>query len=428
MNINQLQHQLDTAETHRQANQFDQATHLYTQILAASETVTPSERGVNKMRQVRLAALAGYGRILHVSGKQPEALAMFQKRYHEAKSRIERIDALVAVGDQQIIMAHFEDAFANHSKALNLARKINYSAGRALALRGLGQTYAFIGRSNEAVHNLKKALSIFQQLDNNEETTRTLNLLGITHARQGEVDKAIDAFSNGLQAARQVSEMAVASFLSNLGEMYQDLYAFEEAIVYHREGLAIAEASQLRSMELDLCRNLGVDLCFLGQYDEGYEYLQRALRLSRTTGMLDLQLQTLYSLGMYEVEFGDEEVGERYGRQLLTLAEESKARGHLARAHYLLGRCAQKRGALEECQQQWQQALFLAHETEQQRLLWQIHAALAEISHSPDLAQTHNRIAAEVIEQIVYPIENATLRHTFLNAEPISAVLKQANQ
>lgn len=424
MDVAYLQEQLDLAENFRLNHQFDQATKLYDVVLEESNA---NNKG-DLIRGVRLMALTGYGRILHLRGKQPEALAMFQQRSEEAKSRIERIDALVCVGDQQIIMAKFEDAFAVHSKALNLARKINYSAGRAFALRGLGQTYSFIGRAEEAIVNLKKALSIFQQLENVEEITRTWNLLGITHAQQGEVDKAIDAFSIGLKTARYVGDNAIASYLSNLGEMYQDLYSFEEALVYHREGLEIAEKAQLRSMELDLCRNLGIDLCYLGQLEEGYSYLQRALSLSRVTGMLDLQLQTLYSIGIYEVLYGELALAEKYGRQLLILAEEIKARGHLARVRYLLGRCAQRKGETAEAQQLWQQALFMAHETQQYRLLWQIHAALAEVSESKDLARTHNRIAAEVIEQILYPIENQNLRESFLNAEPIKAVLQKVQR
>ena len=421
MNITQLQQQLDTAENFRLSHQFEQATKLYEAILGESEP----EKSESSIREMRLAVLAGYGRILHVRGQQPEALHKYQQRFNEAKSNQERIDALVGVGDQQVIMAQFEDAFAAHSKALTLARKINYSAGRAMALRGLGQTFSFIGRAEEAVSNLKKALSIFQQLEDIEEITRTWNLLGITHAQQGEVDKAIEAFSVGLKNARWVGEMAVASFLSNLGEMYQDLYSFEEAILYHREGLEIAEKAQLRSMELDLCRNLGIDLCYLGQYEEGYTYLKRALALSRVTGMLDLQLQTLYSIGQYEATYGDVELAHKYGRQLLILAEEINARGHLARARYLMGCCAQKQNQIQEAQLLWQQALFMAHETQQYRLLWQIHAALAEISDSEDLARTHSRIAAEVIDQILYPIENQSLRSTFLNAEPIKAVLQK---
>ncbi|MEM7335647.1 MAG: tetratricopeptide repeat protein [Chloroflexota bacterium] len=419
MNITDLQQQLETAENFRLSHQFEQATLLYDEILEDSEETKTHD----SVREMRLMVLAGYGRILHVKGQQPEALRKFKQRVEEAHSKIEQVDALVSVGDQQIIMAKYEDAFAVHSQALSVSKKLNYSAGRAFALRGLGQTFSFIGRAEEAISNLKKALSIFQQLENNEEIVRTWNLLGITHAQQGEIDKAIDAFSVGLKNARRVGDMAIASFLSNLGEMYQDLYAFEEAIVYHREGLEIAEKAELRSMELDLCRNLGVDLCYLGQQEEGYTYLKRALSLSRVTGMFDLQLQTLYSIGHYEMQYGKVEQAVKYGRQLLILAEEIKARGHLARARYLLGCCAKQQGKTQEAQQLWQQALFMAHETQQYRLLWQIHAALAEISDSAELARTHNRIAAEVIEQILYPIESQALRSAFMNASSIKVVL-----
>lgn len=416
-----LNKQLRQAELLKSRNHFDQAILVYEQLLNDSELTKDQEQ----VRKLRLVALAGYGRIQHLQGRQPEALAIFQQRLIEAKTQKQRVNALVALGDQHNVMAKYEDAFAEHAKALATAKRIDYAVGRALALRGIGQTYSYIGQAEEAISNLKKALSLFQKQGNIEEATRTLNILGITHAQQGEVDKAIAAFSVGLKKARKIDKTATASFLSNLGEMYQDLYHFEEAIKYHREGLEIAENANLRALELDLCRNLGIDLCFLDQPEAGYDYLERALSLSRITGMFDLQLQTLFTIGMYEVQFNDFQQAETYGQQLLTLSEEKKARGHQARAKYLLGKCAQKGWDYQAAHKWWQQALFLAHETQQYRLLWQIHAGLAKISEVPELAATHNRIAAEVIEQIAFPIQNNHLRNTFLNAPQIQVVLRE---
>jgi hypothetical protein len=80
---------------------------------------------------------------------------------------------------------------------------------------------------------------------------------------------------------------------------------------------------------------------------------------------------------------------------------------------------------MNEAQQFWQQALFLAHETGRRMLLWQVHAALAEIAPSPALGTVHNRIAGEIIEQILHPIKDETLRQTFLQADPVRAVLER---
>ena len=80
------------------------------------------------------------------------------------------------------------------------------------------------------------------------------------------------------------------------------------------------------------------------------------------------------------------------------------------------------KGTAEEL---WQRAIFLAHETENRVLLWQLHAALAQIAKLPSLAAVHNRIAAEVIQQIVEPFTDEALKAHFLEAAPVTAVLSQ---
>jgi hypothetical protein len=50
---------------------------------------------------------------------------------------------------------------------------------------------------------------------------------------------------------------------------------------------------------------------------------------------------------------------------------------------------------------------------------------LAQIAQQPSLASVHNRIAAEVIQQIAEPFTDLTLKAGFLAAPPIAAVLSQ---
>ena len=75
----------------------------------------------------------------------------------------------------------------------------------------------------------------------------------------------------------------------------------------------------------------------------------------------------------------------------------------------------------------WHRALFLAHETDRRTLLWQLHAGLAEIADNESLALVHYRIAGEVLRQMAEPIEDDSLRETFLNASPIKYILDKSS-
>lgn len=421
MQISQLLAQLETAAVAQQQHNYAHALTLYEELLAA----VPLQNATPEMRQLRVKALNQSARIHYLQGNQEQALKGYQQAYLESTSSRQAVAALVQIGDQHVAMGNYDKALQAQNEALHLAESLNDSSGRAHALRSTGLVYMRMGRFGEAIASLRKALSLFQQLHDRPERTRTWNLIGIAHAQKGELDKAIDAFVIGLADARHIGDVATASFLGNLGEAHQDLYDMEQALIYHREGLQIAQQMHLSSQEVDLWRNLGVDLFYLGEIDESGRSLQKALQLSQETGLLDMELQTLYSLALVALAQQQTAVAAAYTQRLQTAVLKAKARGHEARVCYLLGLCAQQNGDSAKAEQQWQQALFLAHETDQKHLLWQIHAALAQVATNPELAQTHNRIAAEVIEQIIYPLENEALCQIFRNAPPVKAVLSQ---
>jgi tetratricopeptide (TPR) repeat protein len=175
----------------------------------------------------------------------------------------------------------------------------------------------------------------------------------------------------------------------------------------------------------DLARNLGVDLVYLDRLEEGLAHLHRALAISEETGQAAIKLQTLYSLALAEIEKGELEAAQAHAEALLQEARQTKSRTYEADALYALGLCYQAQGEVGQATQVWQQASFLAHETEQRWLLWQIHAELAKAAPEAGLVQVHRRIAAEVIEQIAYPIADEEMRQGFLQAPAVQEVLSQ---
>ena len=298
-------------------------------------------------------------------------------------------------------------------------------SGRAHAHSGIGSAYRGLGRIEESVPHMARALFLFEQLGDKQEQAWVGNQLGISYARLGKVDKAITIFKQALELAREIGVRETAVILSNLGEAYQVLYDMQQAFIHHQEAVAIYDSVDLPSGSADLYRNLGVDLYYLGQVEEGMKYLRKALQISEHVGRPNLHMQALYSLALAEIDQGREELAQIHSLNLKALTEKGEAAGHLAKALHIEGLCAKLAGEFVRARQAWQQATILAHETGQQMLIWQLHAAQATIADSEELAAIHLRIAAEIIEQIIYPIEDEKLRQKFLAAAPVHAVLSQ---
>lgn len=421
MNEAELTALLHEAASAKANAQYEQATKAYETLLNQSQpTKDPT------IQLLRFTAWRELGDLLRLLGKQEEAITNYQHYCDEAHGTPHYIEALYLLGLQHGRLGHHQKGLDAQRQALQYAKNTNDTSGRAKAYAGIGNALAGLGQLEEAVQNIQTALGLFQQLNNGPELARTWNALGLAQVRLGKTDKAIIAFVNALEKARlHMGKREVCITLTNLGECYQSLYNMEKALQSHEEALNLVQELNLPSAQADILRNFGVDLFYLNRPEEAHNYLQQALEMSQKAGLLEVYIQALYSIAYAEVSQGSVEQARTHGQAMKELAESNNSSAYLAESLYILGLCHQKENEFPAAEQLWQQASFLAHETKQRSLLWRLHAALAQIAPSISLATAHNRIAAEIIDQIVWPLEDETLRNTFLNT-PIIQTIRQA--
>jgi tetratricopeptide (TPR) repeat protein len=376
-------------------------------------------------QDARLQALTHLGTLENRMGAGDAALTHFEQYVAEARNERERSFGLSQLGLHLIRLERSAEGMDLLHEALRRAEEINYSHGRAHAFWGMGVGLLHYGRLEEALTQINIAMALFEQMGASAETAQTYNLRGIIHAQQGAVDKAIQSFIAASKHAQNLGNYDAAIILGNLGEAYQSLYDLEKALETHHQALQLAVDTRIPPLSIDLQRNIGVTLCLMGDFSKGIAYLEKSLAEGRKYKQGFLVGQIIYSLALAELQRDNSNRAEQFARALLKQAEKRQQRARQAQALHALGLCAEKKGTRLEAEQNWQEALFLAHETGQHALLWQIHAALAKISANPGLAATHWRIAWEVIEQIIYPINDPNLRHTYLNAPPIQEIRAQ---
>lgn len=416
--------QIKQARLATQDGRFWDAVEQYTNILATTNPQTND----SAVKNSRLISLKERGNLLSELGEQVAALAAYEQYYLEAGTSQHAVEALVLIGNRSRGLGQYGRSLAACHEALDLAQALNYTPGRAKTLAGLGGTYLLQGDVVQAANYLDQANALFEQLDDSYGRVQSSNQIGVAYAATGQLHKAIAAFEKSLALARKVKRRSsLVSALNNLGECYQLLYATDLALACHEEGLALAEAAKFRMLEADLCRNLGLDLAQQKNWAESLVYLQRAHDLAQEIKAPDIYLHTLYALARVELARG-EVSGRQYADALLTASKPGRSLWHQANGLYSLGRFEQLAGNHSTAEELWQQAIFLAHETENRLLLWQLHAALAQITALSNLATVHNRIAAEVIQQIMEPFTDEALKSNFLAADPVTAVFNQLSQ
>lgn len=414
-----IQELLDLAnKAERISRDYGQARELYESVLVQT---TPSPD--KPTFPFRLKAREKLGDLLYRLGKQEEALKQFEAYRAEAQTPAEKTNALSLLGHLLSSTGNQQEAIPLLQEALLLSAELD-TATQALAYLGMGSALFESGRLVDALDNFDRALPGFIESGNKEQQLRVYNWQGMVYARLGLTDRSIKAFQDGLELARGVGARASSILLNNLGEAYQNLFDMNQALIYHQEGMQLAESTRLASNMANLARNMGLDLLHLGRSEEGLAYLYRALSLSDESGRTAVKLQTLYALSLAEIQMGNLEMARTHAKVLLELSREKSARIHEAEGLYALGMAAKLRGEMVEAGQHLQQASFLAHETEQRMLLWQIHVAIAEIATTPNLADVHYGIAADVIRQTANLIGDKKLREKFLAAPQIKAILE----
>jgi len=87
------------------------------------------------------------------------------------------------------------------TEAKELAAKVDYPKGEALALKNVGLAYYFQGKYVETLNYWKQSLSIYEAIKDDEGIANLLNNLGAIYFNQGDNVKALEYYLKSLKIA-----------------------------------------------------------------------------------------------------------------------------------------------------------------------------------------------------------------------------------
>lgn len=419
-----LENALRAQEEARKAittGQYQQAMESVREGLECLEPLPPSEAKDG----VRFGLILERGWAKRFSAEFESALADFQLVRAEAQAPSRRTGALVGVGDAYSKLGEYGLAAEAYQQALEEAEEIGDTLSRIRGWKGLGSIYWRQGRMEDAIQTLNRARAFLREQPNAFELGDVMLSLGIAYNFSGRFDQAIDAYREALDCFRSVGlDHGVVLALNNLGEVHQELYDLDTALRYHREALEAAGAVEVLSIEVDVRRNIGVDLARMERYSEAMSYLEQALALARERADRDVAMQVLYSLGDAYLRQGQVDRAVALARELEAEATAVQGEFHLTRAKLLWGRAYLAQGNRQQAQAVLQDALANAHALPSRILLWELHAALGRASVDPEVARIHLQIAADFIHQTIEPLSDARIRTGFLERPEVKAVLR----
>ena len=355
-----------------------------------------------------------------------------EKDYKESLETSDTIDqrarARVRLGELADFRGDYDEAAELYNLALQESSAIDNLLVIGRARRGLGILDRRQGNTERALSQLTQALAIFRQGGETREQGRVLTSLGRTRQARGEYQQAIAAHHEAYLILESVNDRwRVAQAVNDIGECHQALYDIDKAYEHHQRALQLATDSGAELLIPEIKRNLGVDLVESGQYDQGLVYLQAALQGTRQFGNREHEALTLYQLARAYLHHGDDALAVKVVLSLTHVAELLNADRYRALAAFVHGELLYHQGRKPEALEELNLAMLAAQTAVDRGILWKLHAAMSHVTENEQIAAIHLNIAAEFIRQTAEPLQDERLRHSFVNAPPVMAVLQAAN-
>lgn len=399
-------------------HQYDEAIGFYEVALAASRDASPIFQS----------------RVLDRRGNCHWHLGRYEAAAHDFRAALEISDDLGQRARSRARLGEVADARGWYDEALQLyqtALEEGMAAHDVLAIgraqRGLGIVHRRQGNAEKAIAHLTQALAAYRQAREAREQARVLTSLGRTRHARGEYQQAITAHQEALEIVRPLGDKwRTALSLNDLGECHQALYDMQKAIEYHEQALRLVEDEQAAVLEPDVKRNMGINLVGQGRFEEGMAFLRSALAAAERLGNREQGALTLYAMAHGLINRRMLAEAETAVADLKRLADALDADRYRALAAFREGDLLLAQGDKQGATAALQVAMLAAQGSLDRGMLWKLHATMSHVVEDEGIAAIHRTIAADFIQQTVYPLQDKRLKEIFVHAPPVYGVLAMA--
>lgn len=262
----------------------------------------------------------------------------------ERDDRKSRARARYLEGRAAEILLDETAALEAYREALAAFEADRNDAGRADALRGIGNVYDTLGDAPQALAHHLRALAVAEALGDARSQATTMRTIGVVHSRAGRPEIGLQWYRSSLELAgddpaeRSRTLNNIGINLKNLGRLDESL----DTLTTAHEGFrscahAVGQAASLN--------NIGKTLERMGRLADAEVRLSEALRLSRSTGYVEGTVNASLTLGRLCDRTGRDAEALAFLDAALATARQHGLRSAEAEAHDALAALHERTGA-----------------------------------------------------------------------------------
>ena len=210
----------------------------------------------------------------------------------------ERVDSIkVRIYNEiafQYANVNYDSILPYSQKAINLSSKINFTKGKAVALKNQSIYYFYAGNQEESKNKIEESIQILQEIGNDLELAKAYQSYGVILKNQGDNNKALEKFDLSIKYHKKAeNQQGVVDNLINKGNIFQNQGKYEQALEVFKEAKTInAKLDDLKS-KASILTGEGLISEKKGNFDVAIQQLTQSLEIFK-----ELNEEKLIS-GMY---------------------------------------------------------------------------------------------------------------------------------
>jgi predicted ATPase/tRNA A-37 threonylcarbamoyl transferase component Bud32 len=280
----------------------------------------------------------------------------------------------------------YQDALAEHGRALQEATALGDRIGQGSSLYGLAIASAFIGQFTAALDHGEKSLALHRELGDRRSEVADLELLGSMHQKLGRIGQAKALFEEGLERAHEAGDRSrEGKLLGSLGIVHHEAGGIREARALYERALQVYREIADRRWEGVTLNGLAKVAEQEGRLGEARALFERSLRILREVGVRHSEGMTLANLAGLALRQGRRQEALELYEQALAILRESGDRWSEAVTLTNLAELRRQQGELDLSAALLEQALDLHRSTGSRRYEGISLSRLAHVRHGQGL-------------------------------------------
>ncbi len=228
-------------------------------------------------------------------------------------------------------------AISAFERVLPYVQEIGNRAAEIQALRHLAQLQAKLGADEKAVDYALRGIGLAQESDA-QATLAFWEIVIPAYYRMNEIVAAQDATVKAINLAQSMNnESKEVDLLLSLAESFYLSEAYKQALPTYEKALEGAKKLERRKDQAYLTGRVGVVLAELGRLDDAIIYHRQALALARERDIPDLEGEQLLMLVMAHLEKGERARAKGLCNEAINVYAAAELEQEANRARQLLG-------------------------------------------------------------------------------------------